>query len=194
MERGKQKLKKKTSPATAFVSFTGSYTIEQFAHLMGTNNMRGKYAWIDTFCVDQFAWTHPKKNTEMIAYKEQFASLLKKITSIGYTALMLDKFDGIMSTLGQIWVIWEVFATTASSKTELKILLSNDGRNVSLEGLLRRPSTNWDVFEHLKDIERGKSRRHFQEDRKIIVDTMTKEGGLANVNNPVSRCLTEDGS
>lgn len=110
------------SKATTFISFTGSYSIEHFASLLRHDHLVKHHVWIDSFCVDQFEWTE-RKDEKMIAFKEGFMFRLReKIGGIERTALMLDSWDHLMSTLGQIWVIWEMFLT-ADTNTDLVVLL-----------------------------------------------------------------------
>lgn len=65
------------APATAFISFTGSYTIQHFLHLIQDEHLRDKYVWIDTFSIDQFAWTC-RKDDSMKMFKKNFMYELAK--------------------------------------------------------------------------------------------------------------------
>ena len=63
---------------------------------------------------------------KMRAFKKNFMHILRnRVKEIGQTALVLDKWDRVMETLGQIWVIWEVFSTT-DGEAQLDVLLSHD--------------------------------------------------------------------
>ena len=88
--------------ATAFVSYTGAYTLEHFAELINHPSLSGHYAWIDAFCVDQFVWTE-RNDDEMRDFKDSFLGQLgEKIQLVEYTTLMLHEWDSLMETLRQI--------------------------------------------------------------------------------------------
>ena len=73
--------------------------------------MKGRFLWMDTLCVDQFAWTECDTD-EMREFKLNFmVELRRRVASIGYTTLMLDKWNDLMLCLGKIWVLWEIYAT-----------------------------------------------------------------------------------
>ena len=81
---------------------------------MNDPSLENEYVWIDTFCVDQFAWVQRKKSLEVISFKCGFMSALRsEIGRIGKTVLFLDMWDSLPYVLNQMWVVWEVFSTVA---------------------------------------------------------------------------------
>ena len=178
------------SQATAFISFTGFYTLEHFAELVGHDDLRGRYLWIDTFCVDQFAWTERKDN-EMIQFKKNFMhELREKIGRIGFTALMLDQWDDLMSTLGQIWVIWEMFST-ADSEVELKVLFRGSEHDRFVQEGLGGEIGFSNISKAMSTIDSRKAGSSQIEDKTLILEIMEGTGGVIQVNTQVCECMRD---
>lgn len=166
------------SQATTFISFTGSYTIDHIAELVRHNDLRGHYLWVDTFCVDQFAWTE-RKDEEMLDFKKNFMHQLRgRIGRIGFTSLMLERWDDLMSTLGRIWVLWEIFLT-ADTKAKLHVLLSKSERQRFLcDGLADEADAE---IRSLARIDASRAKASRPEDKAMIMETI-QQSGLTNVN------------
>ena len=117
--------------ATLFLSYTGRYELFNFLELL--EQMRGEYIWMDLFCVDQFAWTGQKDSERIVQLrKELIDGLEQQIRDIGKVALMMEKWDEVLYTVGQVWVLWEVF-NTAEAKVEFTILMTAEEKQRYLE-------------------------------------------------------------
>ena len=107
---------------TLFLSYTGRYSFSKFIQIL--EQVRGEYIWLDVFCVDQFAWTgQGKSQAVMQLRKDLINGLPEQIESIKRIALVLEKWDQVLHTLEQIWVLWEVF-NAVQVKASAQILMS----------------------------------------------------------------------
>lgn len=177
--------------ATAFISFTGSYTLDLFTELVGHSKLKGKYFWTDTICVNQFEWNYPTVPRLVRKMKAKFLhDLRKKIQVIGYTTLFLDRWDDWMSTLGKIWVLWEIFATVDSSPSALQVLFRNSELDRFVDEGLSSHKGLAKTIETLSVLDVRKAISYRKEDRELILSLM-KEDGLFNVNSRVSEALRE---
>lgn len=173
----------KSKKATTFVSFTGSYTIKHFSELL--QKLSGHFVWIDTFCVNQFAWTE-RRDDDIKAFKRNFMTRLRSmIDEIGSTALMLEQWDNWMSTLGQVWVIWEIFSTADSPKADLIVLLSDEEHERFVEFGLRRQEQFDSLQIALASIDANKADAFDTVDKIVILKEMKKKGGVSMVNTRV---------
>jgi len=172
--------------ATAFVSFTGSYTLGHFAELVAQPELRGRFLWIDSFCVDQFAWHRQKEQTEVIAFKKLFMfELANKIAEIGFTALFLDHWNDVMATLSQIWVVYELFATV-DNDAELSVVFRDSERQTFKESVVDR--ANFHSIPHalassLDSIDVEKAKAFKEEEKQAIFNVLQTNGnGFETVN------------
>ena len=164
-------------PANTFISFTGAYSLDLFAKLIKHEDLRGRYLWLDTICVDQIAWKKP----EMKPFKKEFMHHLRqRIREIGFTALMLERWDDLMLTLGQIWVIWELFST-ATGEAELRVLLNKGERTRFVKDAFTGGKLAESVRESLADIDAIKAGASQPEDKTAILEIM-EETGVSQVN------------
>ena len=175
------------APATTFVSYTGGYTFAHFANML--ERLRGEYIWMDIFSVDQFAWTEKAKTPEMKkkAAEELSGGLTARIQEIGHTALMLERWSNVMATLGQIWVVWEIFCTVDAGAT-FQVLLSDEER----DRFTRSLEFSDDEFENfmsiLAEIDVGKAEAKDPNDREYIL-SQVQERGVYEVNCQVTERL-----
>ena len=99
----------------------------------------------------------------------------------------MEKWDDIMLTLGQIWVLWEVFNTTAMD-SEFEILISDDERKVFLDGM----ETGQGGFEGFQkvpaEIDASNAGAENEDDRNFILGHM-RDVGLGNLNRKVAELL-----
>ena len=107
---------------TLFLSYTGRYSFSKFIQVL--EQVRGEYIWMDVFCVDQFAWTGQSKSEAVTQLRKDLIDRLpEQIQSIKRIALVLEKWDQVLYTLDQIWVLWEVF-NAVIVKASAQILMS----------------------------------------------------------------------
>jgi len=175
-------------PATAFVSFTGSYTLALFAELISQPELKDHYLWIDSFCVDQFAWNEQKNDAEAKAFKKGFMwDLKEKIQEIGYTALFLSNWDDPMACIAQIWVVFEIYLTSVGNAT-FSVILSESERQKFSEKVVA--SDDRDAFMYalnaLRAIDVGKAKAFREEDKNNIFSVLNAtENGIKDINNMV---------
>lgn len=177
--------KPECNKATAFVSYTGAYTLKHFAELVGQPSLTGCYAWIDAFCVDQFAWTE-RDDKEMRDFKGTFMDQLgEKIQHVEYTTLMLDQWDNLMVVLGQIWVLWEIFCTVRDRTSKLRVLLSQKEHERFIDDGLGSVEGFDSISKSLAAIDAEGARAFNAEDRLMILGLMNTSDGVFNVNTRV---------
>ena len=117
--------------ATLFLSYTGRYELFNVFELL--EGLRGEYIWMDLLCVSQFAWTAQNKSAEVVHFrKELIDGLEDQIRSIGKVALMMEKWDEVLYTVGQVWVLWEMY-NTAEANVEFTILMTEEEKQKYLE-------------------------------------------------------------
>ena len=173
--------------ATLFLSYTGRYELSNFLELM--EDMRGEYIWMDLFCVDQFAWTGQKDSEIIVQLRKELIDGLKhQIRDIGKVALMMEKWDEVLYTVGQVWVLWEVF-NTAEAKVEFTILMTAEEKQRYLESF-KGPKKFARIQRALGDIDCSKAQ---SEDSLAKVDILdrVKEKGFHETSCKVSEQVRE---
>lgn len=201
--------------ATIFISYTGSYTFAHFMEMLSTLEGKGEYMWLDIFCVDQFAWISDKYRRALVlaaedngcpmshrlsngqtpvmmdpyleeAVKDLTNGLSVQIKKIQKTALMLEKWNNVMATLGQIWVVWEIFSTVEAGAM-LIILLGDE----QVQRFTRSLETSNDDYKNLilalSQINAGKATAQDENDRNHIMNLIEERGGVYNVNFQVTK-------
>jgi tetratricopeptide (TPR) repeat protein len=119
--------------ATVFVSYTGRFLLEQFVDLL--KQLRGEYIWFDVLCVDQLAWTGRPDTLPVNDLRNRLIEdLPNHIQSIGRVVLFLERWDDIMHTLCQAWVLWEVF-NAVQTAVDFTILMPEAERHKYLRSL-----------------------------------------------------------
>lgn len=169
--------------ATVFISYTGSYKLHHFAELC--KELEGHYMWSDVFCVDQIAWKLQDND-----FKENFMYHLQtKIGVIHLTVLLLDKWDHLMSAVGKIWVLWEIFATVEHS-ANFEILLSDTERSRFYDRLGSTESIH-KIFKALADVDARNAKARSEEDTTRILRIMETDKGVSRVNSQVIKRLRD---
>lgn len=171
--------------ASCFISYTGEQTVEVFNELLSKECLRRKYLWIDLICVCQFSWT-AQQDDEMKLFKKNFMySLSEKIRSIGFTAVLICKWDDLMITLRKIWVLWELFSTV-QGECKLEIIFSSGEESRFCDQLKVNSAGMPDVMartdESLSSVDARKAWSFVPEDKNIIIDIMEKQDGIFRVN------------
>jgi len=175
----------KTSKPTTFISYTGAYTMEHVVRTLAMLDPE-EYVWMDIFCVNQFAWTGKGRTKEMRKFRNIFMDdLQKQIKAIGNTALILEQWDNVMLTLGQMWVMWEIF-NTAQAQVELNVLLTPGQRANFIENCLETTKDFKSIQASLATIDANNALTADDIDRQFILDRMQREDrNLVEVNTSV---------
>lgn len=165
-----------------FISFTGKYSLTSFAQMLQRLD-RKTIAWIDICCVDQVVWKEKKNDSAVKLFKKRFMKELhQKISAIGSTVLLVDRFDSVMTVLEQIWVIWEIYGTTTSNAS-LNLLLSEHEMERLRKAILMAKEP-YLMFPSI-DIRKAKGK---EEDVQNIMETLSHIGVEA-VNSKVISAL-----
>jgi hypothetical protein len=168
--------------AAVFVSYTGRYLLRNFVEVL--EELRGEYMWMDVFCVDQFAWTGQKDSDQVKAFEDELVQTLpQQMTKIKRVALLLERWDDVLRTLHQIWVLWEIFNaiqvgaafTILLSKEELarfiaRIWFRSDGADQAQKALADircQDATSEDEYARQTILEKIKG-RHNEVNTKVI--------------------------
>lgn len=174
--------------ATVFLSYTGRISLNHLIEVLG--QLRGEYIWMDVFCVDQFAWTGKSRSEDMKVFRTQLVSgLQEQIKAIDKTVLVLEKWDDAMLTLGQIWVLWEIF-NTIEGNASFEILLPNTEGDSFLFDALSGGDKYSMYWKSLAAIDATSAVAESDVDREVILGLM-REKGLDNVNQQVIAQIKE---
>lgn len=174
--------------ATCFISFTGSYTLKEFASLLSDKDLENEYLWVDTLCVNQMLWTE-RKDDKMRQFKRQFMiRLQEQIASLGTFALLLNTWDDWMTALGQIWVLWELFSSTQSTKTTLKIIMEQTQIRDLLLSVAGVTNVEMRVLNALGKLDVRYAQASSPLDKELIFGIIGSEG-LMQVNSDVASKL-----
>lgn len=175
--------------ATTFVSYTGAYTFEDFVKILEQID-GNEYVWIDIFCVNQFMWTGRGGDEEFDALRIRLTNELKgRIQEIGRTSLMVKQWNDVMATLGQTWVLWEVF-NTVETGVPFSLLLSDQETSRYLEGMSSASPEFQSVQDAISRIDCSKTTSTDTKDRNIILKRM-EEHGLLHVSKAVATVVRE---
>ena len=165
---------------TTFISYTGAYTMDHFVDVLRQLDPN-EYIWLDMFCVNQFAWTGKGRAPEMAQFRDDFmADLQGQIQAIGRTALILEHWDNVMATLGQIWVLWEIF-NTAQARSEMRVLLTTEQVERFVANCLEHNKEFDRIQASLATINANEAQAEQEMDRTAILNRM-KAYGLQTVN------------
>lgn len=180
-----------TGTATTFVSLTGNFTLRHFVDIL-LEQLPNEYVWIDTLCVDQFAWTQ-RKDDAFIEFKQQFMhSLQDRIGSIGKTALILNRWDDVMEPLSRVWVVWEVFCTVQAS-VDFKVLITDDEKERFWSSVVQSPTMNETILGVYSGIDVRNASASKKSDYEAILSLVENGsfGGTASVNQQVVQKMRE---
>jgi tetratricopeptide (TPR) repeat protein len=121
--------------ATVFVSYTGRFLLQQFVELL--QPLRGQYVWWDVLCIDQFAWTGRPNTIAVNDLRHQLIQdLPNQLRSIGRVVLFLERWDQIMHTLGQAWVLWEIYNAVIQTNVDFDIFMPRVEQEKYLQSLI----------------------------------------------------------
>lgn len=172
--------------ATTFLSYTGRYKLSCLVDML--TSLRGEYIWFDLFCVDQFAWTGRNESAAVEQMKKNLTDGLGgNIATISKTVLVLESWRDVNYTLGQIWVLWEIY-NTAKVGANFSILLADNELHDFLFTLGNRPLD--EVESALASINVEYSHASDNGDRENILNEMRKIG-FHGVNRTVSASIRD---
>eukprot|EP00522_Entomoneis_paludosa_P002965 CAMPEP_0172471304 /NCGR_PEP_ID=MMETSP1065-20121228/67747_1 /TAXON_ID=265537 /ORGANISM="Amphiprora paludosa, Strain CCMP125" /LENGTH=867 /DNA_ID=CAMNT_0013229399 /DNA_START=273 /DNA_END=2877 /DNA_ORIENTATION=- len=153
-------------------------------HAMLDNIGDDEYIWMDVFCVDQLAWTGKSRLPQMKVFREELTDGLQdQIKKIGRTALMLEKWNNVMRTLGQAWILWEIF-NTAQAEVKMDVYLPQQEIEHYLRTCMESDSEFDSIQQSLSEINAQNAKAQDAADRDIIFSKM-KEFGFFGVNSLV---------
>lgn len=186
LRTGAQDFTPPTAKATRFISFTGAYKLQHFLDLLRDEQLHGQYLWIDSFCVDQFAWARLSAKSE---YKQNFITALQAhVKQVNSTALLLGKWDRAMDPLEKIWVLWEIFCTAVGGG-DLKLMFHPDEYENFIQGhLMRGTPDDLGILSRI-DVENATSLHN--DDKNIIITLMKQQERLSQINSLVCAKMTD---
>lgn len=183
--------------ANIFISYTGSRSLFDFVSHLKHQDMKGKYVWTDVLCVDQFAWT-TRTDEKMTEFKDRFMTQLKdRISQIGHTVLLLDRWSDVESTLGKVWVIWEMFAT-ADGGSALNVHFAQDEKGkffldyfYDFKGIHKGGAEH--LFKALGKVDAAAAESFDPKDKDVVVKSMEQDGngGITRVNKLVTEKMRQ---
>uniref|UniRef100_A0A7S2YR52 Heterokaryon incompatibility domain-containing protein n=1 Tax=Entomoneis paludosa TaxID=265537 RepID=A0A7S2YR52_9STRA len=173
--------------ATTFLSYTGAYTLEHVIQVLEQLNPK-EYLWMDVFCVNQFAWTGMGRTHSMKSFRNTFLEDLQgQIKTIGKTVLVLERWDNLMVTIEQIWVLWEVF-NSAQAKAKFNVLLPPDQLSDFVERCLENDMDFEKIDAVLASIDAKQAKAGDDADRSAIYERM-ENTGFARVHSVVASAI-----
>lgn len=174
-----------TKTATTFLSYTGRYKLSFFIEIL--EKLKGEYLWMDLFCVNQFAWTGQGRAQKMVEFRDTLVNDLQaQIRTINSTVLLLEKWNDAFATVGQLWVLWEVF-NSVEAKAKFAVLLPESETNLFLDAVGSGNQDFHDIMASLASIDCNRAKAADDNDRNSILTRMKREKeGLPRVSQVVS--------
>lgn len=181
-------LSNSVSSSSCFISYTGEISLEQFTTLISHRDLLNKYVWLDIICVCQFSWTE-RKDDEMAEFKENFLSELREqVGKIRFTALLLSEWHDLMTTVGKIWVLWELFSSVIG-KARVELLFTDSAERRFVEEALLNVNNLDGIRENMAKIDAKEANAFDPQDKERIHCIMEKNNGISKVNQTVLECL-----
>ena len=176
-----------TEKAGVFVSYTGRYKFRFFVESL--QGLRGKPLWTDLFCVDQFAWSGGKGTPTLDKCRNGLLDgLCSSIHEIGSVVLLLERWDGIVDTVGQSWVFWEMF-NAVRANASIRFVLSSAERTRLLASV---DSFEAEVLSQLIEMDMDELKAANLHDRKAILDRLRDEDiSLHDVSCKICDCVRD---
>ena len=173
--------------ADVFVSYTGRYKFRFFVESLG--GLRGKPVWMDLFCVDQFAWSGGK-GTHIVdnCRNGLLDGLCSSIREIGSVVLLLERWDGVVDTVGQSWVFWEMF-NAVRANAGIRLALTSGERTRLLASL---DSVEAKVLSQLMAMDMDRLKAANLQDKEAILGRLHDgETSLRDVSCKICDCVRD---
>ena len=173
--------------AEVFVSYTGRYKFRFFVESL--EGLRGKPVWADLFCVDQFAWSGGKGTPTLDKCRNGLLDgLCSSIHEIGNVVLLLERWDGVVDTVGQSWVFWEMF-NAVRANASIRLVLTSAERTRLLTSLRSFQDM---VLSQLMEMDMDKLKAANLQDKEAIIDRLRHgEISLHDVSCKICDCVRE---